>query len=118
MLLIFVFLIFQSIQAQPTTCVTCINCQDVYDGTDINLTCSSTVPNANSCQKTRIQLPGIVMVSKACASNCKENAFIGGSIRLDVTCCTTSNCNIGTLLQSQSVFFHIFICYFILINKN
>ena len=76
--------LLQQIQAQPSTCVTCISCQDLYDGTDLNSTCSSTVPDADSCQKMRIQLPGTTLVAKACAKNCKEQSIVAGAIRLDV----------------------------------
>src|SRR5688572_24944613 len=93
---IFLNLLFQSVQTQPTTCVSCINCQDLYDGTDMNSTCSTTTPNADSCQKLRIQLPGSILVSKACSKNCKEQSIVAGAIRLDVTCCATSNCNTAT----------------------
>lgn len=97
---VFYFLLRQ-VQTQPSTCVTCINCQDLYDGTDINSTCSSTVPNADSCQKMRIQLPGTTLIAKACARNCREQSIIAGAIRLDVSCCTTSNCNIANILFHQ-----------------
>ena len=93
--------LLQQIQAQPSTCVTCISCQDLYDGTDLNSTCSSTVPDADSCQKMRIQLPGTTLVAKACAKNCKEQSIVAGAIRLDVTCCTTANCNPASILLLQ-----------------
>lgn len=112
---LFLNLIFQQIQTQPTTCVTCINCQDLYDGTDINSTCSSTLPNADSCQKTRIQLPGTVMVSKACAKSCQENSIIAGTFRLEVTCCTSSNCNKTTIIKLQLFLF--FILLFIVLYR-
>ncbi len=109
----FTSLVFLQIQAQPTTCVSCINCQDIYDGTDVNSTCSSTTANADSCQKIRIQLPGTILVSKGCAKNCKANSVIAGSIRLDVTCCTTSNCNKAITIILQPILF--FISFIILI---
>jgi hypothetical protein len=104
---LFLNLVFQQIQTQPTTCVSCVNCQDLYDGTDVNATCSSTLPNANSCQKVRLQLPGITLVSKACAKNCNEQSIVAGAIRLDVTCCTTSNCNTATTMILQPILFFL-----------
>ncbi len=109
--LIFLSLILRKIQAQPTSCVTCISCQDLYDGTDNNSTCSSTIPNANSCQKVRIQLPGTALVSKACSKSCNPQTIVAGPIRLDVTCCTTTNCNTATLINLQPILFPFFISF-------
>lgn len=112
-------LLLHLIQAQPTSCVTCINCQDLYDGTDLNSTCSSTVPNADSCQKTRIQLPGTTLIAKACARSCKEQSIIVGAIRLDVSCCTTSLCNTATtLLLSRARSILLISMIFLLINST
>jgi len=110
---LFINVIFQQIEAQPTTCVTCTSCQDVYDGTDTNATCSLTTTNATSCQKIRIQLPGTVLVAKSCSSKCTENSIIAGPIRLDVACCTTSNCNTATTVVLQPILFFISFILFI-----
>ncbi|CAF1118905.1 unnamed protein product [Adineta ricciae] len=110
-------LLFLEIHAQPTSCVTCINCQDQYDGTDTNSTCASTAPNADSCQKMRIQLPGAVLIAKACAKNCKEQTIVAGILRFDVTCCTTDNCNQGKR-HSPGKLFLLIILVFLLKNKH
>jgi hypothetical protein len=65
------------------------------------------VPNADSCQKLRIQVPGTTMVAKACATNCQPQSIIAGAIRLDITCCTTSNCNGATTIVLQPILFFI-----------
>ncbi|UJR26714.1 hypothetical protein I4U23_008029 [Adineta vaga] len=88
-------LLFHQIHTQPTTCVSCMNCQDIYDGTDMNATCSSTTIDATSCQKIRIQFPGSIFVAKACSKSCKEQTIIAGVLRFDIACCTTSYCNRG-----------------------
>jgi len=107
---IFIFLQFvclvQQIQTQPSSCVTCINCQDVYDGSDTNSSCS----NADSCQKLRIQLPGTIMVAKSCAKTCEEKAILVGFFRIEVNCCTTTNCN----RSKRTIFGNIYNNFFIL----
>ena len=103
--LVLLSLIVREVQAQPASCVTCVSCQDVYDGTDNNSTCSSTTPNANSCQKMRIQLPGTTLVAKACSKSCNEQTIVAGPIRLDVSCCTTTNCNISPIIKHEPILF-------------
>lgn len=94
-------LVHQQCQAQLTTCVTCTSCQDAYDGTDRNVSCSATTTNANSCQKIRMQLPGTTMVFKACSSSCREQSIIAGPVRFDVTCCSSNNCNGAVAVRLQ-----------------
>ena len=96
-------LVFPKPTATLTSCVSCSNCQDVYDGTDTNVSCSYTVANADSCQKTRIQLPGTTYVLKTCAKSCQAQSIIAGPVRYDVTCCSTDNCNGAVSAHSQSI---------------
>ena len=64
-------------------------CQDAYDGTDTNVSCSYTVANADTAKRTRIQLPVTTYVLKTCAKSCQEQSIIAGPVRYDVTCCST-----------------------------
>ncbi|CAF1024087.1 unnamed protein product [Adineta steineri] len=106
--LINIFL-YQQLHAQPTSCVTCMNCQDVYDGTDRNSSCSFTTSNTDSCEKIRIQKSGQVLVSKGCSQGCREQTILTGTVRFDIACCKTDNCNQGIIFTSQS--FLLFISF-------
>ncbi len=72
------------------------------------------MPNADSCQKFRLQVPGATLVAKGCAKNCQEKSIIAGSIRLDVTCCTGTNCNGATTITLQPILFSILLFIIIL----